>query len=62
MMYLFTLKSFIQLTLIQTPMFEVAAVYYPWNQIKSNQLLLNVRITKQTNPNPNPDSNPNPLI
>ena len=28
-------------------------VYYPWNQIKSI-LLLNIRITKQTNPNPNP--------
>ena len=25
-------------------------VYYPWNQIKSI-LLLNIRITKQTNPN-----------
>ena len=27
-------------------------VYYPWNQIKSI-LLLNIRITKQTNPNLN---------
>ena len=34
-------------------------VYYPWNQIKSI-LLLNIRITKQTNPNPNP--NPNPVV
>ena len=32
-------------------------VYYPWNQIKSI-LLLNIRITKQTNPilNPNPNN------
>ena len=47
-------------------------VYYPWNQIKSI-LLLNIRITKHTNPNPNPNrilllniritkqTNPNPL-
>ena len=27
-------------------------MYYPWNQIKSI-LLLNIRITKQTDPNPN---------
>jgi len=39
-------------------------MYYPWNQIKSI-LLLNIRITKQTNPNPkltqiNPNPDPNP--
>ena len=32
-------------------------MYYPWNQIKSI-LLLNIRITKQTNPTPYPNPNP----